>query len=259
MVCSCLFDPTALMTFSDPSQFSVFQVEPRAAVRASATLLTKYAGLDFAAPWKHQSFTRYATRSPSHPAALIKAVFYIFSGLALVSALAFQVTCQPQILLQWRNLKSQNWTTKITQKGMCYDYPWFLLWFLMLGASELLLRCCFLSFFLDLFIQHSVLCQCGSLRFLQLKRTLWLQVAPFVLRHLGDKLSSFSSSTPQTGSLHAALKNVSMTSLRGNKCYPSLERSKALGFLEVEFSSRVMVHCQKTSKVLVAFDQLILP
>lgn len=33
---------------------------------------------------------------------------------------------------------------------MCYDSPWFLLWFLMLGALELLLRCCFLSFFLDL-------------------------------------------------------------------------------------------------------------
>jgi len=125
MVCSCLFDPTALMTFSDPSQFSVFQVEPRAAVRASATLLTKYAGLDFAAPWKHQSFTRYATISPSHPAALIKAVFYIFSGLALVSALAFQVTCQPQILLQRSNLKSQNWTTKNHKKR-------HVLWFSMI-------------------------------------------------------------------------------------------------------------------------------
>ena len=47
--------------------FALIFLAMEAAVRASATLLTKYAGLDFAA------------------------VFYIFSGLALVSALAFQV------------------------------------------------------------------------------------------------------------------------------------------------------------------------
>ena len=95
------------------------------------------------------------------------------------------------------------------------------------------------------FIQHSVLCQCGtSLRFLLRKPTPRLQVAPFVLRHLGNI---------SHGVLARCTEDVSMTSLRGNKCHPSLERSKDLGFLEIEFSSRVMAHCQKMSKVLVSF------
>lgn len=118
-------------------------------------------------------------------------------------------------------------------------------------------------FSFDLFIQHSVLCQCGtSLRFLLRKRTPRLQVAPFVLRHLGN-IPTWSHMDFQAvvifnqhfshGVLARCTEDVSMTSLRGNKCHPSLERSKDLGFLEIEFSSRVMAHCQKMSKVLVSF------
>ena len=69
--------------------------------------IDKICWIGFCSTLEAQVFDQMCHHPTLLPAALIKAVFYIFSGLALVSALAFQV-----ILLQWSHLKSQNLTQK---------------------------------------------------------------------------------------------------------------------------------------------------